>query len=153
MKRRKFLLLTGIATGGVLIPTTLYVVSPGVKEYAVMLLEREFSYLKLEPGSVTRYVDDYFVAGGNDIMGKIRWKTMYYLNIGWEKSDQIFELMKSFLLSSDFFIHKTDESKVVRYLGLYSPYKSPVPNPFSFLLYPPDEIGEPGEKHVVISRK
>ncbi|ALL05834.1 hypothetical protein AQ505_10215 [Pedobacter sp. PACM 27299] len=143
MKRRKFLLLTGLASGSILIPSALYFVSPGVKQFAALLIEREFKYLKLEPGSVTHYVDDYFAAGGNNIMANLRWKTMYYLNMNWEQSNLIFELIRTFLLSSDFFIHKTDETRVVRYIGLYSPYKSPVPNPFSYLLYPPDEIGEP----------
>ncbi|MBC8986433.1 hypothetical protein H9X96_11655 [Pedobacter sp. N36a] len=143
MKRRKFLLLTGLASGSILIPPTLYFVSPGVKQFAALLIEREFKYLKLEPGSVAHYVDDYFAAGGNHIMTNLRWKTMYYLNMNWEDSNLIFELIRTFLLSSDFFIHKTDETRIVRYIGLYNPYKSPVPNPFSYLLYPPDEIGEP----------
>lgn len=143
MKRRKFLLITGFAAGGILVPPALYVISPGIKQYAALLIEREFNYLKLEPGSISRYVDDYFAAGGNNMMAALRWKTLYYLSMNWEQSNLIFELVRTFLLSSDFFIHKTDESRTVRYIGLYNPYKSPVPNPFSYLLYPPDEIGEP----------
>ncbi|WP_342327870.1 hypothetical protein [Pedobacter sp. FW305-3-2-15-E-R2A2] len=143
MKRRKFLLLTGLAAGSVVVPASLYLLSPDVKQYAQLLIERELNYLKLEPGSVSRYVDDYFNATENNLVSRLKWKTMYYLNFNWEKSDQILELIKYYLLSSDFFINKTDERKTVHYLGLYSPYKSPVPNPFSFALYPADQVGEP----------
>lgn len=143
MKRRRFLLLTGLAAGSVVVPASLYLLSPGIKQYAQLLIERELNYLKLEPGSVSRYVEDYFNATGNNLVSRLKWKTMYYLNFNWEKSDQILELIKYYLLSSDFFINKTDERKTVHYLGLYSPYKSPVPNPFSFVLYPEDQIAEP----------
>lgn len=91
----------------------------------------------LEEGSVESFVDDYFEYTKNDTVTRLKWKTMYYLNIGPEKSNLILELVKYYLLSSNFFINKTDEHKLVKYLGLYSPYKSPLPNPFSFILYPP----------------
>lgn len=140
MKRRKFLLLIGIGTGSIIIPASLYFLSPTIKEYASLLINRELSYLKLEKGSVEKYIEDYFINAQNDLVSKLKWKAMYYLHVGPERSAVLFELVKYYLLSSDFFINKTDESKTVRYLGLYSPYTSPVPNPFSFVLYPPDQI-------------
>jgi hypothetical protein len=139
MKRRKFLLWTGIGVGAIILPSSLYVVSGSIKKYAVLLIERQLDYLKLEPGSVAKYVDDYF-KDDNQTAARLKWKTIYYLHIHWERSDQLKELIKYYLLSSDFFINKMDESKTVRYLGLYSPYKSPLPNPFSYILYPPDTI-------------
>lgn len=143
MNRRKFIILAGVGTGMVIIPSSLYFVSPGVKKYAVKLIEKELYYLKLAPGSVTSYVNDYFAATGNNMVSTLKWKTLYYLGYNWEKSDRISDLIKYFLLSSDFFINHADESKTVHYLGLYNPYKSPVPNPYSFLLYPPEVVGEP----------
>lgn len=143
MKRRTFIALAGVGTGMLVIPPSLYFVSPGQKKYAIYLLEKELVYLKIAPGSISKYVDDYFGASANDMVSSLKWKILYYLGYTWEKSDRITELIKYFLLSSDFFIHKMDESKMVNYLGLYSPYKSPVPNPYSFLLYPPSTIGEP----------
>lgn len=142
MKRRKFLLLIGVGAAGVAIPASAYFLSSSVKEYAVLLIKRELDYLKLEEGSVEKYVNDYFQYPNNNLIEKLKWKTVYYLNIRPDKSDSFFELLKYYLLSSDFFINKADESKIVRYLGLYSPYKSPVPNPYSFVLYPPDTIRE-----------
>lgn len=140
MKRRKFLLLIGVGTGSLAVPASLYFLSPAIKEYATLLIKRELNYLKLEEGSVQKYIEDYFKYAQNDLVSKLKWKVMYYWRIGPEQSTILFELVKYYLLSSDFFINKTDESKLVRYLGLYSPYTSPVPNPFSFALYPPDQI-------------
>jgi hypothetical protein len=142
MERRRFLLLIGVGAAGIAIPASAYFLSSTVKEYAVLLIKRELYYLKLEEGSVEKYVNDYFQYPSNNLMDKLKWKAMYYLNIRPDKANSFFELLKYYLLSSDFFINKADETKIVKYLGLYSPYKSPVPNPFSFVLYPPDKISE-----------
>lgn len=144
MKRRKFLLLLGVGTGSVVVPASFYFLSPTIKAYALLLIKRELAYLKLADDSIEKYVEDYFESAQNDLMSKLKWKAMYFLRIGPEQSTILFELVKYFLLSSDFFIHKMDEQQPVNYLGLYSPYKSPVPNPFSFVLYPPNEVKEPG---------
>jgi hypothetical protein len=140
VERRTFITLAGVGAGMCFIPPALYFVAPGVKKYAAMTIERELHYLKLAPGSVTSFVDDYFLAIGNDTVSALKWKVTYYLGLDYKKSDRIRDLIKYYLLSSDFFINKTDESKVVNYLGAYSPYKSPVPNPYSFVIYPPDSI-------------
>lgn len=142
MDRRKFIALTGVGAGMCLIPPALYVVAPDVQQYALKVLQKELYYLKLEPAGLKRYVADYFGATGNNLLSTLKWKTTYYMNLSWEKSDRIAELMKYYLLSSDFFINKMDESKEVHYLGLFNSYKSPVPNPYSFVLYPPNEIAD-----------
>lgn len=123
-----------------IIPASLYFLSPDVKEYAVAFIKKELSFLKLEEGSVDRYVADYLQHTKNDLIQRMKWKTMYYLDMDPSQSNVLFELVKYYLLSSDFFINRTDESQTVKYLGLYSPYKSPVPNPFSFILYTPTTI-------------
>lgn len=133
----------GVGTGSVVLPASFYFLSPTIKEYALLLIRRELYYLKIAEGSAEQYIEDYFRSTQNDLLMKVKLKVMYFLRKGPEQSALLFELIKYFLLSSDFFIHKMDESRTVNYLGLYSPYKSPVPNPFSFIIYPPDEIGEP----------
>lgn len=138
------MLLLGVGTGSVVVPASFYFLSPTIKAYALLLIKRELAYLKLADDSIEKYVEDYFESAQNDLMSKLKWKAMYFLRIGPEQSTILFELVKYFLLSSDFFIHKMDEQQPVNYLGLYSPYKSPVPNPFSFVLYPPNEVKEPG---------
>jgi len=129
--------MAGIGTGLLILPPALYLASPSVWKYAVKLIREELNYLKLEPAGLDEFVRDYFKTSSNNAIINLRWKTFYYLGFNKDKSNQIFELIKFYLLSTDFFIHKMDESKMVSYLGLYSPYKSSVPNPFSFVLYPP----------------
>ncbi len=128
--------MAGIGTGLLILPPALYIASPSLRKYAGKLIREELQYLKLEPAGVDQYVNDYFNTSANNAMTNLRWKAFYYLGVNAERSGQIFELIKFYLLSTDFFIHKMDESKTVNYLGFYSPYKSPVPNPYSFLLYP-----------------
>ncbi|KIO75679.1 hypothetical protein TH53_19555 [Pedobacter lusitanus] len=136
MKRRQFITMAGIGTGLLILPPALYLSSPSVRKYAGKLIREELDYLKLDSAGVDQYVNDYFNASSNNIITNLRWKTFYYLGFNKDRSNQIFELIKFYLLSTDFFIHQMDESKTVNYLGLYSPYKSPVPNPYSFVLYP-----------------
>lgn len=141
MNRRRFMTMAGIGTGLLILPPALYISSPSLRKYAGRLIREELYYLKLEPAGVDRYVDDYFNTSANNAVTNIRWKTYYYLGMKADRSDQILELIKYYLLSSDFFINKADESKQVNYLGLYNPYKSPVPNPFCALLYPQESTG------------
>lgn len=128
--------IAGVGTGLLILPSALYLGSPSIRKYAAALIFKELHYLKLDPVGVHQYVADYFANTSNNVIANIRWKTFYYLRVSPDSSNQIFEMIKYYLLSSDFFINKTDEQKVVNYLGLYSPYKSPVPNPYSFVLYP-----------------
>lgn len=137
------MLLLGVGTGSVVIPASFYFFSPTIREYALLLIKRELAYLKFAEGSVEKYVGDFFESAQNDLMSKLKWKAMYFVRVGTEQSTTLSELVKYFLLSTDFFINKMDEQRIVHYLGLYNPYKSPVPNPFSFTLYPPGDIGEP----------
>lgn len=143
MNRRKFILLAGTGTAVLIVPPALYYVAPEVRQYAVKLIEKELWYLKLEPGSVMKYANDYIAATGNNTVSALKWKMLYYLRFTAEKSDRINDLVKYFLLSTDFFINKMDENKTVHYLGLYSPYHSPVPNPYSFILHPANEVADP----------
>lgn len=136
MNRRKFIALAGVGSGLLIFPSVLYLSSPSLRKYAGELIKEELHYLKLAPGGVEQYIEDYFNASANNMLTNLKWKSYYYLGIKAENSNQIFELVKYYLLSTDFFIHRMDESRIVHYLGLYNPYKSPVPNPYSFVLYP-----------------
>ena len=140
MKRRSFIVLTGISAAMCVIPPSLYFIAPGVRQYATLILKKELFYLKLAPGAVEKYVEDYFNSTGNDMVSTIKWKILYYMKSGWKNADRIELLIRYFLLSSDFFINKCDESVEVYYLGFFNSYKSPIPNPYSFVLYPPDTI-------------
>ncbi|MGY3054676.1 hypothetical protein ACVWYG_002883 [Pedobacter sp. UYEF25] len=140
MKRRNFIRLSGVALGVAIIPPALYFVAPSIKEFAVTLITKELSYLQLAPNIAAQYVNDYFEHNKNNLLETAKWKTFYYLNYTIKDSNSLTELVRYFLLSTDFFIYKTDTSREINYLGLYSPYKSPIPNPFSFVIYPPTSI-------------
>ena len=138
MKRRTFFILAGVSTGLLILPPAVYITAAPLRKLAVKMIHKELHYLKLEPVGVEKYVDDFFNSSINDMLVNLRWKAFYYLRISPEQSNQVNDLIKYFLLSTDFFIHKTDESRIVNYLGLYNPYKSPIPNPYSFQIYPPE---------------
>ncbi|MFT3903267.1 MAG: hypothetical protein QM727_08835 [Niabella sp.] len=137
MQRRNVVkILAGLAGGAVLLPTGMYWLSPSKKEFAVKTIQKELSYLKLDMEGVRQFVNDYFSGEPFSFSDTLKWKSYYFLRAGVSKSSNVFELVRAYLLSSDFFLHKTDESKVVKYLGLFNPYKSPAPNPYSYVLYP-----------------
>lgn len=133
----------GTGIGMSLIPPSLYFIAPDVKKYAKKILARELNYLRLEANSIPTFVEEYFQSISNDTISAVKWKILYYKRADTESSDRINDLVKYFLLSTDFFIYKTEEKRTINYLGLFNYYKSPVPNPFSFLIYPPSEIGNP----------
>lgn len=127
----------GAGIGTALIPVSLYQLSPEIQNYAIRIIKEELYYLKLDSSGVHQFVNDYFQARENNLNESLKWKLAYFLKLDWRRSGRISDLIKYYLLSSDFFINKTDESKIVNYLGLFNSYKSPVPNPYSFVIYPP----------------
>lgn len=75
--------------------------------------------------------------------GKIKFLTIFHsYNLQYVPSDFSVkyhqlraDIVAWFLLSTDFFIHKMDTSKEIKFLVLYHPYKIPCMNPFSNLFY------------------
>jgi hypothetical protein len=51
------------------------------------------------------------------------------------KSGKVHQLVSAYLLSSDFFQNKMDETRIVKYVGLYDPYTRPCSHPFSHVHY------------------
>ena len=136
MERRSFLLLSGVLVGMVAIPPSLYFVSPGIKKYAARLIEKELSYLKLDKAGVSNYIKDYFKNGSNNVMANVKWKVLYYSRSDSNNSNNINDLLRYYLLSTDFFLNQMDVSKPVNYIGIFDPYKSPIANPYSYILLP-----------------
>lgn len=139
MERRSFLLLSGVLVGMVAIPPSLYFVSPGIKKYAAKLIEKELSYLKLDKTGVDNYINDYFKNGSNNVMANVKWKVLYYGGRNSNNSNNINDLVRYYLLSTDFFLNQMNVRKTVKYLGIFDPYKSPIANPFSYILQPINE--------------
>ncbi|WP_231490803.1 hypothetical protein [Pedobacter sp. Leaf170] len=133
MQRRKFLLITGVAVGMVAIPPSLYFVSPNIKKYAEKLIEKELGYMKLDKKGINNYINDYFGSSANNVVANLKWKALYFGRYNSFDSNNINDLLKYYLLSTDFFLNRMDTTKPVKYIGLFDPYKSPVANPYSYL--------------------
>lgn len=139
MKRRNFLKFAsiGAAALAVLPGFSLYYASS--RDCAVDLILDEYKFLKIGREEVVKYVDDFYklhpVEESTPWQMKI--KIHHYFNIATVRSEM---LVKGFLLSTNFFMNKMDETRPVEYISLYNPYKQPCANPFSFMYYPQQNI-------------
>jgi hypothetical protein len=59
-----------------------------------------------------------------------------FFGINASQSGKVNQLLTAYLLSTDFFTNKMDESKTIKYVGLYNPYTRPCAHPFSNNVYP-----------------
>ena len=136
MKRRKFLKLTGIAAAGVAIPGVAYL-STNLKDSTAAIIINEFHYLKLDREGVNKFVEAYLqkYPPNSKFTAKVRSANL----LGMKASNARLGSMitQEYLLSTDFFRNKMDESRIVKYIGFYNPYQMPCTNPFSSTFYPP----------------
>lgn len=140
MKRRTFLKLSGLGAAGFLsLPAVAYV-STSVKSGAVGILLNEFKFLKIDEKGVENFVEDFFSKYSYDLTYHMKIKYYSILGITSERSNLIHDLANKYLLSTDFFRNRMDESKLVRYTGLYNPYQMPCSNPFSNIYYPQEAV-------------
>lgn len=133
MNRRFFLKLTGAGAAMVVLPGMGFVYA-SYHQAAKGLILNELDYLNLDEEGVAHFVQDYAKGKSDNYLLKIR--GLYMLRSSAGKSKIVEELVKDYLLSTDFFRNRMDESKTVKYLGLYDPYKTPCANPFSAAYYP-----------------
>jgi len=78
-------------------------------------LRSHFSYLTLDNGGVEQYFSDYQRVRGGLPRHALLPSDVY----------------TRYLLSTDFFRHRADESQVVRYVGFYDPDNTPCGNPLA----------------------
>ncbi|HEU5145766.1 MAG TPA: hypothetical protein VFT90_03590 [Chryseosolibacter sp.] len=128
MKRRKFLiavgagaLVTAVAAGKFL--TTSF------EDSAEAIIKRELGFLNLDAAGVKAFVADF--AKAKDRLYKLTVKGYSFLRIDANQSGKVHELVSSYLLSTDFFANKMDESRIIKYVGLYDPYIRPCSHPFT----------------------
>ncbi len=106
---------------------------------AVEVIISKLHFLSLDKEGVKTFVADYMRNADYLLQTKIR--TAYFLNLPGEQFKYWDELTDTYLLSTDFFRNKMDESKLVTYTGtIYNPYKTPCSHPFSNLYYPDSEV-------------
>jgi hypothetical protein len=131
-------MLTGLGTALVAVPTFGFL-STSSREAAVDIILNELNYLKIDRREVERFVADFYqnIKRNKELYTQFRLKALSLFKVKAEDSDMVELLSRNFISSTDFFINKMDESKPVRYLGIYNAYRTPCANPFSFVYYPP----------------
>ena len=78
-------------------------------------LRAHFDYLDLDPEGVAKFFDDCQRHG----RGASRWFPLHS------------DLYMRYLLSTDFFQHRADESRRIQYIGLFDPAVTPCNNPLA----------------------
>lgn len=142
LERRRFLKFAGIGGALVLLPISIFLAVKSLEDIAVDLITKEFHYLKLDKDGVRKYAQDYLQKDKPGIAAGIKWRSYYVLNFNSNDSDNIKFLVTYYLLSSDFFMNKMDESKTVSYMGINHQYTAPCSSHFSFM-------SDPEEAHEV----
>lgn len=135
MKRRKFLTIAGL--GGALLGAGAFAFT--FQNAVERIIINELSFLKLDKDGVARFVADYTKSMPSK--AKLMLKGYSFLGLSTRKSQKINSLVNAYLLSTDFFMNKMDESKTIKYIGLYDPYQRPCAHPFSSSQYPSEVAG------------
>ncbi len=133
MKRRKFLAVAGMG-GLVAAVLSFRFVATSTEDAVVNRIIKELNFLKLNRDGVVKFVADYTATMGKK--AKLMLKSYSFMGMNASNSQKINTLLNAYMLSTDFFINGMDESKEVKYIGMYDPYNRPCAHPFSNAYYP-----------------
>ena len=138
ISRRKFL-ISGLATLSLGVTGWAYSQEFNYRNLVISVLHRKLSYLTLDETSLETFADDF-----SDDYGTLGHKGQLLA-----LSRPVFSLVDSleveevtrfedravskFLLSTDFFRNGADETRPVKYVAYYNPYKFACGNPFAIL--------------------
>ena len=138
MRRRSVLQLLGLGTAAVAV-SAVGINAISVENALAGIILNEFSFLKIDRKGLDQFVADYYrmVWANKNVLTNAKTKTYYFLEVKGDQSKLVRTFAQLYLLSTDFFQNRMDESKEVKYLGWYNPHKTPCANPFSALYYPP----------------
>ena len=134
MLRRKFLKLTGLGTGALVTIPTFGFATTSYEEAVTGILKKEIGYLDLDKKGIEKFIQDF--SKDRDEKYRLKVRAMYLLGIKPEHSYSVNDIVRTYLLSTDFFMTQMNERKTVHYIGLYNPYARPCTQPFSNLYYP-----------------
>lgn len=144
LSRRKFIIILITSIIGVLAGNFLFL---GFYHVVGRILSDQLRFLSLD----TTAIDQFTLNAAREHYYQQKdfgWKKQLFVRIhhyfswipvlpGREKYRQYCDFfIQDFLLSTDFFLNKMDESRRVSYVALYEPYKRACSNPFSNLYYP-----------------
>ena len=128
MKRRTFVTVATIGTGLIALGSAKFFMTP-FEDTAEGLITRELNFLQLDEAGVKRFVKDY--SSLKNRFYKIIVKGYSLLGMTSTQSGKIHQLVSNYLLSTDFFSNHMDETRVIKYVGLYDPYVRPCAHPFT----------------------
>lgn len=133
MKRRKFLMIAGIG-GAVAAITGFKFIATSFEDAAIALIKDELDFLKLDHEGVVKFVKEF--SKNKDKHYRLTMRGYSFIGIDSTRSGKVGQMLTAYLLSTDFFMNNMDESKKVKYVGLYDPYMRPCTHPFSHFQYP-----------------
>lgn len=145
MKRRNFIGLITLGVAGAAVGG--YIVLENFEKFARKIIVKDTASLKINPAEIDKFMA---AAAKKNVWGdlfpfhhKQLLKWHYYINNGMFTLPYLAnynayrnKIVMTFLLSTNFFIDKMDESKPVHFTNLYDPYQIPCSNPFSNIFYP-----------------
>lgn len=134
IRKRTFLALLGI--GGALASVGVaFRVGDGTTASAVArLIREELHFLDLDEQGVRDFAEAF--AEGATSRYRLTLRGFAWLGVDSQRSGRVADVVRTYLLSTDFFNNQMDEGRTVRYVAFYNPYKTPCVNPFSVFANP-----------------
>ena len=130
MKRRRFLTIAGLGALIGAVASDKFMTTT-IESSTARLIKEELAFLQLDDDGIRAFTRDYAKIKRQEF--KVIVKGYTFLGIGSSQSGKIHHIVSTYLLSSDFFINKMDEKRVIKYVALYDPYRRPCVHPFSHL--------------------
>ncbi|MEM7034922.1 MAG: hypothetical protein AAF629_35610 [Chloroflexota bacterium] len=104
------------------------------------MIYKKLPYLNLDEAGVRAFASDYAQFIPEEKVTVLSWGGVlspiyqYTSLLNSARVDNLADTVARFyLISTDFFWHGEDETRLVKYLGLYDPYQRPCGNPFANL--------------------
>ena len=141
MNRRRFIGISALSALGAALASI--VVFYDFETIVFKVLKKDLEYLKVDQKYFSEFIEDARKANyWNKIFFDKKKKAFVFAfhflpKIGLPYQFKYYQLrgriVGEFLLATDFFNNKMDESLPIKYIGLYDPYLRPCQNPFSNL--------------------
>ncbi|HEX2535947.1 MAG TPA: twin-arginine translocation signal domain-containing protein [Chitinophagaceae bacterium] len=142
MKRRRFLKLAAVGTAAVALPAAGLSSGAFFRKAVAGIIHRDLDYLKHDDETVDKFARDFLGFINNELpmresfMVRSRVVRRYVSGAKPKSIGALEDFVPRYLLSTDFFQNKMDESRILQYTGFYHQSKKSCGNPFSHLFYP-----------------